>query len=131
MRHMRHTALTMAALAALAVPRGICGVESIRSETTGGNGKTRTRPAGRQDKDGPAVMKPEVMLKGIPDLVKLKKAVKEAQGEYDEAKVKLAEKTGFLAATIEKRVNAEANDNLEETKRKVEQLAIAFEVEDK
>jgi hypothetical protein len=130
MRHMRHTALGMAALAALAVSPGICSVEHVGTQTGTGGGRSR-KPAGRQDKDGPAVMKPEVMLKGVPELVKLKKVVKDAQTEYDEAKVKLAEKTGFLASTIEKRVNAEANDNLEETKRKVEQLAIAFEVEDK
>jgi hypothetical protein len=128
MRHMRHTALTAVALA-FAAP-GICAIESISPQAGGGTGRGK-KPAGRQDKDGPAVMKPEVMLKGVPELVKLKKSVKEAQTEYDEAKVKLAEKTGFLASTIEKRVNAEANDNLEETKRKVEQLAIAFEVEDK
>lgn len=105
-------------------------VESINSGT-----ETRTRkgnkPAGRQDKDGPAVMKRDVFLKGIPELVKLKKAVKESQTEYDEAKVKLAEKSGFLASTVEKRVSAEASDKLEENQRKVEQLAIAFEVDDK
>jgi hypothetical protein len=89
------------------------------------------KPAGRQDKSGPAVMQQDVMLKGIPALVKLKKAVKEAQTEYDEAKTKLAEKSGFLASTVEKRVTAEANDKLEDMKRQVEQLSIAFEVDDK
>ncbi len=130
---MRHTAMNLAALAALACSPGICSIERIGTDTAPGGNRRRSTPAGRQDKDGPAAMKAEVMLKGVPDLVKLKKAVKEAQGEYDSAKVKLAEKSGFLAATIEKRVNAEANDNLEESTRKVEQLAIAFglEVEDK
>lgn len=124
---MRHTALNMAALAALAIPSTICSIESIAPNA--GGGRRRSAPAGRQDKDGPAVIKQDVFLKGIPELVKLKKAVKDAQTEYDEAKVKLAEKSGFLAATVEKRVAAEANDKLEENKRKVEQLAIAFEVE--
>lgn len=131
MRQMRHTALGMAALGALAMSPGICSVEHIGSTQTGTGGGKRRGPAGRQDKDGPAAMKAEVMLQGVPALVKLKKEVKDAQAEYDAAKVKLAEKSGFLASTIEKRVNAEANDNLEETTRKVEQLAIAFEVEKK
>lgn len=127
MRHARHTALTMAALAALAVPSTICSMESI--EPAAGTGR-RTKPAGRQDAAGPAVMKPDVLMKGLPNLVKLKKTVKEAQVEYDEAKVKLAEKSGFLASTVEKRVSAEVNEKMEETKRQVEQLSIAFEVKD-
>jgi hypothetical protein len=124
----RHTAMQLAALGALAIPSTICSMESIAPEA--GTGRRRSRPAGRQDSAGPAVMKPDVLLKGIPNLVKLKKTVKEAQVEYDEAKVMLAEKSGFLASTIEKRVSAEVNEKLEETKRQVEQLSIAFEVKE-
>jgi hypothetical protein len=98
---------------------------------TGETKRTRKAPAGRQDKDGPAVIKRDVFLKGVPELVKLKKAADDAADEYKEASVKLAEKCGLNTAAVNKRVSAEVNDKIEEETRKVEQLAIAFEVDDK
>lgn len=89
---------------------------------------TETRSArGRVDNGQEAVINLESLTTRMPDLLKLKAAADDAKTDYADAVKATAEKSGLLASTVRKYVNARAGDNFDEEKTKVEQLALVFE----
>ena len=100
------------------------------TSATKGKGSKREKPVGRQDSQGQeAAMRPDVLKSRLAELVKLHGAAAEAAADLNDAIKACAEKSGYLASVIRKRVVAEAGENFADKKREVTQLALAFEIE--
>lgn len=83
---------------------------------------------GRKDAENvPAVQKPKVVADKIDYLVQLHRRAKTAGDEAAEAVTKVAEESGYLAATVKKLVTAKAGDKFEEKHREVAQQAELFD----
>lgn len=86
-----------------------------------------TTVKGRKDQGQEAVVKPDILVKKLPELVNLfNKKVQAAEACNDAIKT-TAEKAGLLASVVAKVVAAQANDKFEEEKKKAGQLALAFD----
>lgn len=89
--------------------------------------ETGTKTAkGRKDQGQEAVIRPELFTGKIKELVHLHNKKAEANEAYNEAIKRVAEKSGLLAAVVNKVVTATANEKFEEEKKKADQLSLAF-----
>lgn len=99
----------------------------VAAGTSGKKDKTKGA-AGRKDASKqPAVMDVTQLREELPGLKKLLVAQEDAAEDYKNRVTKVAEKTGMLAAVVNKVVKAWSGDDFEEERRKVEQLSLAFE----
>jgi hypothetical protein len=87
------------------------------------------KPVGRTEPDGQeAVINVTAVKDAVDDLVVLYRLSEEATAKLNDGIKATAEKSGLLAATVRKFIVAKASDDFEERRRKVEQLALVFEV---
>lgn len=102
-------------------------MEQLRTDSSTNGGK-RT-PKGRKDASGQeSVIELEVINDREKELIRLHEAAKEAAEDYSTAINKAAEDSGLNAAAVRKFIAAKAGDKFEAEKKRVEQLALVFDV---
>jgi hypothetical protein len=85
---------------------------------------------GRKDNSGQAaVINLEKLVVKSDELVKLYNKASDAATDFSEAIKAVAEKAGLNASTVRKYITAKAGDKYDDTKEKIKQLALVFDVE--
>lgn len=93
-----------------------------------GNGADQDETViGRKDKEGQeAVVDVQALKKGMPKAIKLEKELADARSDASEFYKKFAKEAGLNAAQLRTAAKSYANEDIEATRRKAEQMSLIF-----
>ncbi len=103
-------------------------IEKAEDQSGGKEKGKKKRGAGRQDNTGQeAVVDVSALKKGMPKAIKLEKELADARTDASNFYKQFAKEAGLNAAQLKAAARAYANEEIEATRRKAEQMSLIIE----